>query len=280
MKLGIVGLGLMGGSMGLAAKQKGLADKVYGFDLNPTHNKEAVELGLVDELLSKEALIEKSDMIILAVNMDALQAELVWFLDRIKPHQSLVDLGSTKYDLAASVKKHQNRSCYIAAHPIAGTEYSGPKSALADLYAGKSMILCDLDISKADKVKQVKDFFIALEMHCVAMNSIDHDLHIAYTSHLSHIVAFALSGSVLEKEKMHDNLLNLAGSGFASTVRLAKSSPEMWVPIFKHNKINLLNAIDSFEAEVKTLKNLIEQENWEELKAQLKNANNIKKILD
>lgn len=280
MKVGVVGLGLMGGSLALAMREKGLAETIFGTDQNENHAKYALETKMIDALLSLDEVSEKADLVILATDMDAIQNQLPYLLNKIEENVIVTDLGSTKSTLAKLVSNHPKRKNYVAAHPIAGTEFSGPLNAKADLYSDKMMILCDLPLSSKDASHKVSQFFSDLRMNIVEMDAQEHDSNIAYVSHLSHIISFALGATVLEKEKMHDNILAMAGSGFASTVRLAKSSSKMWVPIIKQNKKPILSSVSDFLMELESIKKMIEKEEWETLKSYLNNSNKIKKILN
>ncbi len=265
--------------MGLALKK---LDNVIitGWDISESHCKEALSLKLVDKIAPSETLaMADADVIFLAIPVDVIEIKLSSWLDLIRSDQIILDLGSTKEKIARSVIDHKNRKNYIAAHPISGTEYSGPKAAIDHLYQGKTMIICDEERSDGEKVTQMKDLFESIGMHLTSLSSHDHDKHLAYVSHLSHAIAYSLSRTVLKEEEGDNRILDLAGSGFDSTVRLAKSSPEMWTPIFLKNREFLLEAIDNFMGEVQKLRQSIEDEDSESVKHSLTQSREIRKIL-
>lgn len=280
MKVGIIGLGLMGGSWGLALKKAGLVDQVLGFDTNPDHGKQALSLGLIQQNMeSIEELCEQVDQVILTIPVDAIEQQLPKVLDAIHTHQTVIDFGSTKSSIAAGVSGHSKRMQYLAAHPITGTEYSGPEAAFSTLYHEKVMILCDTEKTDKYRVDAFVDQCKHIGMKVVFQPSDEHDLHLAYVSHLSHVTAFSLSNVVLTKEKKESRILELAGSGFESTVRLAKSSPEMWTPIFLKNRKAMLECVDAYLAEVSRFRQYLSDADSEAISGFLNEGREIRKIL-
>jgi len=276
--IAIIGVGLIGGSFALQCRKKGIAKRIVGVDNNKMHAKEAISLNLVDEMLELNDAVLKSDLVILAIPVDAIISILPGILDLVK-NQVVIDLGSTKKLLAKSISNHKNRNRFVAAHPMWGTEYSGPSAAIEGAFENKAVILCDLDKSADDAVKVAHSIFEILNMQIFEMNSFDHDLHAAYVSHISHISSFALANTVLEKEKEDRAIFEMASAGFESTVRLAKSNPEMWTPIFKQNKDNILDVLNEHIMQLRKFKSCLEKENWDYLKELIENANQIRRII-
>ena len=274
----IVGVGLMGGSLALKCRKLGLADRIVGVDSNPVHAAKAIEMGLVDEFLSLEDAVKVSDVVILAVPVGAIAAMLPVVLDHVI-HQVVIDMGSTKSALVKAVELHPNRGRYVASHPMWGTEYSGPEAAVEDAFQGKAVILCNAADSDADAVAFAKLMFEALSMHIIEMDAQDHDLHAAYVSHISHITSFALANTVLEKENEDRAIFEMASAGFESTVRLAKSNPEMWTPILMQNRENVLDVLNEHISQLRKFKSCLEKENWEYLNELMSKANQIKRII-
>ena len=280
MKISIIGVGLIGGSMALKLKQKGIADFVYGIDNSNEHLNEALELKIIDAKVDLEYGIKNSDLIILSIPVDAARKLLPNLLDLISEHQTVMDAGSTKAGIVNAVKKHPKRSRFVAFHPMWGTENNGPKSAVSESFSGKAGVICDREESAEDALQLVEKIIESLDMHLIYMNAEDHDVHTAYISHISHITSYALANTVLEKEKEEETIFQLASSGFSSTVRLAKSHPEMWVPIFKQNKENVLDVLNEHIAQLRKFKAALEKENFEYLEELISNANKIRGILD
>lgn len=279
--LSVFGLGLIGGSFALAVKNKFPGIKIYGVDPNPDHATKALELNIIDEIKSssdKEVL--ESDLIILAIPVSAINAILPELLSNISDTTIVIDTGSTKASICDSVKQHASRAQFVAAHPIAGTEYSGPEAAFPKLFEGKKNIICEFELCNDLAKKYANWLFETVGMNNIFMDAENHDKHLAYVSHLSHISSFMLGLTVLNIEKDEKNILNLAGSGFASTVRLAKSSPEMWAPIFQQNKLHLGKALDEYILQLQVFKENLDSGNSEELKALMLKANQIRKVLD
>jgi prephenate dehydrogenase len=275
----IVGIGLIGGSLGLHLRQKALAGRLIGVDTNPEHAAEALKLGLVDEVLPLEQAIAESDAVLLTIPVDALVKVLPQVLD-LADEQVVLDFGSTKGgQLAASVANHSKRGRYVATHPMWGTEFSGPSAAVADSFTGRVAVLCDLERSDADAVSWARELYSALEMKILELDSDSHDLHVAYISHISHITSFALANAVLEKEKQEQRIFDLASGGFESTVRLAKSNAAMWAPIFIQNKENVLDVLQENVEQLLKFQRAIEAEDAAELKRLIESANQIAKVL-
>ncbi|WBV52489.1 prephenate dehydrogenase [Chryseobacterium gambrini] len=280
MKISIIGVGLIGGSMALKLKQKGIADFIYGIDNSNDHLNEALELKIIDAKVDLEYGIKNSDLVILSIPVDAARKLLPNVLDLISEHQTVMDAGSTKAGIVNAVKNHPKRSRFVAFHPMWGTENNGPKSAVSESFSGKAGVICDKEESAEDALQLVEKIVESLDMHLIYMNAEDHDVHTAYISHISHITSYALANTVLEKEKEEETIFQLASSGFSSTVRLAKSHPEMWVPIFKQNKENVLDVLNEHIAQLRKFKAALEKENFEYLGELISNANKIRGILD
>ena len=280
MKISIIGVGLIGGSMALKLKAKGFVSHVFGVDQNESHLLEAKKLGIIDEIASLEYAVKNSDLVIVAIPVDAAREVLPEVLDLINPQQTVMDAGSTKSGIVNSVKNHPNRNRFVAFHPMWGTENSGPQNALSESFSGRAAVICDSEHSAENALKTVESVAENLEMHLIYMNADDHDLHTAYISHISHITSYALANTVLEKEREEDTIFQLASTGFSSTVRLAKSHPEMWVPIFKQNKENVLDVLNEHISQLRKFKSALEKENYELLEDLIRNANKIRGILD
>ena len=278
MRVAIVGIGLIGGSMALALKEKGLADWVVGVDTNLEHQKKAIDLKLVDEILPLHEALVKSDLIILAIPVNAAEKLLPKLLDQVHL-QVLMDVGSTKEGLLKSIENHPKRGRFVATHPMWGTEYSGPTAAVSGAFIDKATVICNKEESDVDALQMVEKVYETLGMHLVYMNAKAHDVHVAYVSHISHITSFALANTVLEKERGEDNIFELASGGFESTVRLAKSNSDMWVPIFMQNKENVLDVLNEHISQLRKFKSCLEKENFEYLKELIEQANGIKRIL-
>lgn len=280
MNIAVVGVGLIGGSIMLKLKQKHFPIKAFGIDNNTSHLEKALELGIIDEIVTLEEGVKIADLIILAIPVNATKILLPKVLDNISNHQTVMDVGSTKQEIAEVVKEHPNRHRYVAFHPMWGTENSGPSAAKAESFSGKAAVICDAHLSDDDALKMVENIAQQLEMNLLYMTSEAHDVHTAYISHISHITSYALANTVLEKEREEDTIFQLASSGFSSTVRLAKSHPEMWVPIFKQNKENVLDVLNEHISQLRKFKAALEKENYDLLEELIRNANKIRGILD
>lgn len=279
MKISIIGVGLIGGSMALKLREKNLASFIYGIDNNTQHISDALELKIIDAGVDLEHGIKNSDLIILAIPVDAARKLLPSVLDLVSDQQTVMDAGSTKAGIVHAVKNHPKRSRFVAFHPMWGTENNGPKSAIAESFSGKAGVICNKEESADDALATVEKVVNALDMHMIYMNAKDHDVHTAYISHISHITSYALANTVLEKEREEETIFQLASSGFSSTVRLAKSHPEMWVPIFKQNKENVLDVLNEHITQLRKFKSALEKENYEYLEELISNANRIRGIL-
>ncbi len=278
MTVTIIGIGLIGGSMALTLKEKGFAAKIIGVDSNAEHCQKALTLRLVDEIQEMKEAVLQSDLVILATPINAAEALLPVVLELVN-RQVVMDVGSTKKIICESAAKHLNRGRFVATHPMWGTEYSGPEAAVKGAFEGKATVICSKENSDADAVSLVEKVYGLLGMHLIYMNAADHDVHVAYVSHISHITSFALANTVLEKEKEGDAIFELASGGFESTVRLAKSNPAMWVPIFMQNRENVLDVLNEHIAQLRKFKACLEKENYEYLGELIENANGIKRIL-
>lgn len=275
--IGVIGIGLIGGSAALCLKNKGY--HLIGFDQNDKHLETALSIGLIDEI-GELGNYNGIDVLIVAIPVDAAKLVLSDILNSVEQHTTVLDMGSTKSGICKSVETHQNRSQFVAAHPIAGTENSGPEAAIPDLFEGKVNIICDADKSGSEHLSSAETLFEALGLRCLQMNPEEHDRHIAFVSHLSHISSFVLGQTVLEIEEDEKNIFNMAGSGFASTVRLAKSSPQMWGPIFQQNKPALLEALEAYINNLQDFKKNIENEDQEALIKTMSDVNRIRNVLE
>ena len=280
MKITVIGVGLIGGSMALKLKAKGFASYVYGVDQNEKHLLEAKKIGIIDEIASLEYAVKNSDLIIIAIPVDAAKKLLPEVLDLVTQQQTVMDAGSTKAGIVNSVKNHVNRNRFVAFHPMWGTENSGPQNALSESFSGRAAVICDREHSAEDALTTVENTAENLDMHLIYMSAEDHDIHTAYISHISHITSYALANTVLEKEREEYTIFQLASTGFSSTVRLAKSHPEMWVPIFKQNKENVLDVLNEHISQLRKFKSALEKENYDLLEDLIRNANKIRGILD
>ena len=278
MNIGVIGLGLIGGSLALAAKKQITACELFGEDQNSDHQKEALDLGLIDHTLGSSNYANM-DVIILAIPVDAAIQIALPLLDQMNDNALLIDVGSTKSLICNALELHPKRNQFLATHPIAGTEFSGPSSAFATLYKGKAQILCETHKTRPDLFEWAVQWFKNMEMVIQEMDPKEHDQHIAYVSHLSHISSFMLGKTVMEKEKDEKAIFAMAGSGFASTVRLAKSSPAMWTPIFRQNQENILEVLGEYIANLQEFKMLMEQEDYEAIYQKMQETNAIKTIL-
>jgi len=278
MKVTIVGIGLIGGSMALTLKHRKFADKVIGVDANALHAEKALELGIVDEVLPWKEAVEVSDMIILATPINVTERMLPALLEKCT-NQIVLDVGSTKKTLCDTIEDNPKRGRFVATHPMWGTEFSGPQAALSGVFDEKATVICDKEKSDADALEKVEQLYSVLGMNIIYMSSEEHDLHVAYVSHISHITSFALANTVLEKEKEEDTIFGLASGGFESTVRLAKSNPSMWIPILMQNRENILDVLNEHITQLRKFKACLEKENYEYLGELINRANEIRRIL-
>lgn len=279
MRVYVIGLGLIGGSFCKAIKKHYTTASIFGIDASVSHLDQALSLGLIDEKSSLSE-IHHADIIIVAVPVHAIVKILPKVLDYISEDTLIFDVGSTKLSIINAIKEHPNRSHYLAAHPIAGTEYSGPSAAIVDLYEGKTNIICEVEKTSFKLQEKALALFQKMGMRIRYMDAYSHDKHIAYMSHLSHISSFMLGKTVIQAQQSQKDIFDMAGSGFASTVRLAKSSPKMWTPILEQNKENVLESLDLYIENLKHFKNLMEQDLFEEVFKEMQQTNKIKGILD
>ena len=274
----IVGTGLIGGSMALALRDLGIAEKIIGVDASEAHAKRAMELGIVDETAPLSQAIQHSDLVIVAIPVHAVEELLPELMDQVTD-QVVMDVSSTKKTILASIQDHPRRSRFVATHPMWGTENSGPDAAIKGAFTGKVTVISDREHSDADAVDLVETIYKQLGMRVLYMDAASHDIHAAYVSHISHITSFALANTVLEKEREEDTIFAMASAGFESTVRLAKSNPAMWVQIFMQNRENILDVLNEHISQLRKFKSCLEKENEEYLQELITNANKIRKIL-
>ena len=278
MNIGIIGLGLIGGSFALSARKLIEDSVLYGEDKNDLHQKQALELKIVDQSL-KPSNYYYMDVIILAIPVNAALDKVIPLLDQINDNTLLIDVGSTKSMICKKLELHPKRNQFLATHPIAGTEFSGPSAAYETLYNGKAQILCESNKTRSDLLEWAVQWFKNMGMELQEMDPNEHDQHIAYVSHLSHISSFMLGKTVMEKEQDEKAIFYMAGSGFASTVRLAKSSPSMWTPIFEQNQENILEVLDEYITNLKEFKSLMEQKDYKTVFKKIQETNAIREIL-
>lgn len=287
MKAGIIGLGLIGGSMAIDIKRKGFAQEVFGVEAEPVNAAAAEKIGLVDKVVGFDECIEQCDLVILAVPVGAAVRMLPQILDGFKAMADrdgscakvVIDVCSTKEHLTRSVKYHPCRRNYVATHPMAGTEYSGPWAAMPGLFDGHACIICDSEESSPKAVRLVEQMYGALNMRTIYMNSSNHDMHTAYVSHISHVTSFALALTVLDKERDEKHIFDLASGGFSSTVRLAKSSPDMWTPILSQNRDNVLQVMDTYIEKMNAFRQAIADGDEDAVRRLIEDANRIRRII-
>jgi len=281
MTIAVVGIGLIGGSLMIDLRKRGFADKIIGVDSNLQHRNIAQLCGLVDETDSLENAVDRSDLIILSTPVDTNCRMLPGILDRLGGTPKVVtDMGSTKGEIARISRDHPNRGRYVALHPMAGTEFSGPLAAIGRLFDYKNAIICDPELSDKDALCIIEKMLDTLYMKKVYMKSEEHDVHVAYVSHISHITSFSLALSVLDKEREEQNITALAGGGFESTVRLAKSNGETWAPIFLENSGFIIEVIDNYIEKMNLFKKMISEKDMDGLKSLMEEANKIRRILN
>lgn len=278
MTVTIIGTGLIGCSMANRLRETGLARRIIGVDTNEKNLITALQLGWIDNSMVLDEAVRQSDLVIIAIPVDGTKEVLTGVLNKLDK-QVLMDVGSTKGAICRSVADHVKRGRYVATHPMWGTEKDGPESVVKDAFKGRVAVICEKDRTDADALQLVEELYTGIGMQLVYMDSDVHDVHAAYVSHISHIASYALSLTVLEKEKEEDAIFELASGGFESTVRLAKSNPAMWVPIFQQNKENVLDVLNEHIAQLRKIKSCLEKENYGYLKELIENANKIKRIL-
>lgn len=274
----VIGVGLIGGSFALDLKSNMKDVSIFGIDTNNSHLDEAIQLGIIDNKANYNDL-KNADFVMVSIPVDVAVNELPKILDAVSDQCIVIDVGSTKSDICKAIDSHPKRRNFLATHPIAGTEFSGPKAAITNLFQNKTNIICEVEKTAFKLQEKALKVFSDLGMRIRYMNPEAHDKHIAYVSHLSHISSFMLGKTVIEKEKNERDIFDMAGSGFESTVRLAKSSPEMWTPIFKQNKTNVIETLEEYINNLKKFKEFMELDNFEEIFNEMKNTNHIKDIL-
>lgn len=279
MKVTVIGLGLIGGSLAIDLRKTGLATSLTGIDANSENTVRAVTLGLVDAIESDNNNLTNADLVILAIPVHALAKILPFVLDAVSDNTIVIDAGSTKAAICRTVSSHPRRNQFVAAHPIAGTENSGPDAAFSGLFTNKTTIICEKQKSSEKAMEVTLRVFKALQMNTIFMDPEEHDKHVAYVSHLSHVTSFLLGQTVLDIEKDEKNIAMLAGSGFASTVRLAKSSPDMWAPIFEQNMEYLSQALQEYIIHLKRFQYHLMKRDTKELHRTMSEANEIRRIL-
>ena len=287
MKVGVIGLGLIGGSMAIDLKRRGFAETVLGVEADPVNAAAAEKIGLVDKVIGLEECVKETDLIVLAIPVGAAVRLLPQVLDMMgeiskeegRCDKVVIDVCSTKEHLTRSVKYHPMRANYVATHPMAGTEYSGPWAAMPGLYDGHACIICDSEESSMKAVRLVEEMYMSLNMRVIYMNSSSHDVHTAYVSHISHVTSFALALTVLDKERDEKHIFDLASGGFSSTVRLAKSSPDMWTPILTQNRENILHVMDTYIEKMNDFRKAIAEGDEEQIRELIEDANRIRRII-
>ncbi len=277
-RITIIGLGLIGGSMARDLRSQ-MNVHVTGVDSNPLHLEKAKNMQLVHEVAPLNLALKDAEIIILAIPVHAIQDLLPTILTQIKEDQVVIDVGSTKEEICKTVVDHSHRGRFVAAHPLSGTEFSGPEAAIRGLFVDKKNIICDKNLSDENALAKAMSLFESLGMETYYLNSRDHDKHLAYVSHLSHISSFTLSLTVLDIEKDESQIFNLASTGFESTARLAGSSPDTWTPIFEKNSVHLLEALDNYMNHLEKFKQAIISKNTTTLHSLMKEANDIRRVL-
>ena len=278
MKVGIIGVGLIGGSLALSAREHIPDVEIFGSNRSDVNLQKSLDLGLINFRL-EDAFIKQMDVILLTIPVDVAMDRLVDLLDEVNDNALIIDFGSTKTAICQQVALHSKRGQFLATHPIAGTEYSGPEAALPDLFQDKIQILCETQKTRPDLLEWAQDWFKKIGMNLREMDPVEHDQHITYVSHLSHISSYMLGKTVMEKEKDQSAIFDMAGSGFSSTVRLAKSSPQMWIPIFKQNKENISETLLQYINNLNQFKQLLDADKFDELHKQILEINRIRQIL-
>ena len=283
MTIGIIGLGLIGGSMAIDLKRRGFASSVLGVESSPLHAEAALKMQLCDEIVPYEECIRRSDIIVVAVPVGTAVKMVCDILDHFQAADAtdkiVIDVCSTKEQINQSTQYHPRREQYVSTHPMAGTEYSGPWAAMPNLFDGRACIIANQEESSPRALKQIEQLYDVLNMRLLFMNASSHDVHTAYVSHISHVTSFALALTVLDKEKDEKHIFDLASGGFSSTVRLAKSSADMWVPILSQNHDNVLRVIDTYIEKMKAFREAIAEYDQDRIRSLIEEANRIKKIL-
>ena len=279
MKILIAGLGLIGGSFALALRDRGIADEILGVEKSDENAAEALRLGLADRIVTLEEGVPQADLVVLATPVDTIPLMAVKALNHVTDRQVVMDMGSIKAELCEVISMHARRGRFVAAHPMWGTEYSGPRAAQHGAFTGRNAVLCEAERSDADALATVERIFRTLDVPVVYMGAEEHDLHAAYVSHISHVTSFALALTVLEKEREERHIFDLAGGGFESTVRLAKSAAATWVPILLRNKYNVLDVLREHIHQLQIMRRMIERDDAEGLTSAFGKANSIQRII-
>ena len=279
MKILIAGLGLIGGSFALALRDRGIADEILGVEKSDENAAEALRLGLADRIVTLEEGVPQADLVVLATPVDTIPLIAVKALNHVTDRQVVMDMGSIKAELCEVISMHARRGRFVAAHPMWGTEYSGPRAAQHGAFTGRNAVLCEAERSDADALATVERIFRTLDVPVVYMGAEEHDLHAAYVSHISHVTSFALALTVLEKEREERHIFDLAGGGFESTVRLAKSAAATWVPILLRNKYNVLDVLREHIHQLQIMRRMIERDDAEGLTSAFGKANSIQRII-
>ncbi len=279
MKTTIIGMGLIGGSLAMSLRDNGLSEHITGVDASDKNLDTALKLGLIDKAAGLEEAVEDADLIVLSAPVDVIPTLAIKVLNRIGDSQVIMDMGSVKTELAEMISQHPKRGRFVATHPMWGTEYSGPESAVKGAFRGRNVVICDREMSNPNALALVENIYSTIGMPILYMSSEEQDLHSAYISHISHITAYALALTVLEKEREDNHIFDLASSGFESTVRLAKSAPSMWVPIFLNNKYNVLDVLREHIHQLQIFRKMLENNDEKGLIAAVEKANTIKKII-
>ncbi|MBO4435083.1 MAG: prephenate dehydrogenase [Bacteroidales bacterium] len=277
--VGIIGLGLIGGSMGLDLKARGFASRVLGVEQDALSADAAVRLGLADEIMSFDDCVKQADIIVVAVPVGTAVKMVPEILGAIGPGQVVIDVCSTKEQICLATRYSPNRGRFVSTHPMAGTEYSGPWAAMPNLFDGRACIFANPEESDPSALKAIEELYAVLNMRPIYMDAAQHDVHTAYVSHISHITSFALALTVLDKEKDEKHIFDLASGGFSSTVRLAKSSADMWVPILTQNRDNVLRVIDTYLEKMQLFRDAVANYDEARIRELIQEANRIKKII-
>ncbi|MCR5018750.1 MAG: prephenate dehydrogenase [Bacteroidales bacterium] len=277
--VGIIGLGLIGGSMGLDLKSRGFASRVLGVEQDPLSADAAVRLGLADEIVSFDDCVSRADIIVVAVPVGTAVKMVPQILGAIGPGQVVIDVCSTKEQICLATRYNPNRGRFVSTHPMAGTEYSGPWAAMPNMFDGRACIFANPEESDPSALKLIEEMYSVLNMRPIYMDAAQHDVHTAYVSHISHITSFALALTVLDKEKDEKHIFDLASGGFSSTVRLAKSNADMWVPILTQNRDNVLRVIDTYLDKMKEFRDAVAEYDEARIRELIQEANRIKKII-
>ncbi len=280
MIITLVGVGLIGGSMAMDLKKSGFAKKVIGVDQSAEHLREATDKGIIDEAMELQEALGVSDFVLIAIPVNATKLILPRILNEIRDKAVVIDVGSTKAEIIRAIQQHPNRKQYVPTHPMSGTEHSGPGAALYGLFQNKVAIICNKEESDQHAVALVENMYRALGSRLLFMDAAAHDEHVAYVSHLSHVISYALAVAVLDKEKSTSTIFDLAAGGFASTARLAKSSADMWVDIFEQNSSFLLPIIDIYMEKLQQFRKHLADGEIKEIRSFIEEANKIRKVLD